>query len=184
MHKDHYENIYAVVRGCKTFILHPPTDIHLIPYQDYKLAQYYENKETGNYDVVDIFEETEEHHEVNGTEIEQKTNLDEMSSLKENENDRLKEVQANKSSHKMISWIAVDPLNPDYHLYPQYQKCHKYIAKVEAGDILYLPSLWFHHVTQSDKTIAVNFWYDMQYDIKYNYFKFAEAVSGIASSTF
>ena len=28
MHKDHYENIYGVVRGSKTFILHPPTDLY------------------------------------------------------------------------------------------------------------------------------------------------------------
>jgi hypothetical protein len=68
-----------------------------------------------------------------------------------------------------------------------------------AGEALYLPSLWFHHVKQhadaEGRCIAVNFWYtttathpspippsrvphakpwgryDMQYDVKYNYYK-------------
>ena len=49
-------------------------------------------------------------------------------------------------------------------------------CEVEAGDILYLPSLWYHQVYQrkgtDESTIAVNFWYDMQYDIKYVYHNF------------
>lgn len=44
---------------------------------------------------------------------------------------------------------------------------------VKAGEILYLPSMWYHHVTQTPdaegRAIAVNFWYDMQFDVKYAY---------------
>jgi oxalate decarboxylase/phosphoglucose isomerase-like protein (cupin superfamily) len=47
---------------------------------------------------------------------------------------------------------------------------------VEAGDVLYLPSLWFHCVAQegddAGKAIAVNYWYDMKYDVKYAYYNF------------
>lgn len=68
--------------------------------------------------------------------------------------------------------------------------------------MLYLPSLWFHHVQQSHGCLAgrsevrhapaghpsvltplltrppsVNFWYDMDYDIKYNYFQLLESLS-------
>ena len=35
--------------------------------------------------------------------------------------------------------------------------------RVKAGDVLYLPSLWFHHLEQSHGCIAVNFWYDMDF---------------------
>ncbi|CAB3378966.1 Hypothetical predicted protein [Cloeon dipterum] len=48
------------------------------------------------------------------------------------------------------------------------------IARVEAGDMLYLPSLWFHQVSQSHGCIAVNYWYDMKFDIKYAYFSMLE----------
>ncbi|KAJ7180091.1 cupin-like domain-containing protein [Mycena crocata] len=33
---------------------------------------------------------------------------------------------------------------------------------VEAGETLYLPPGWWHHVRQSDDTIALNWWYDIE----------------------
>lgn len=52
---------------------------------------------------------------------------------------------------------------------------------VKAGEILYLPSMWFHHVRQSPDrrglTIAVNYWYDMLFDIKYAYFNFLQSIN-------
>lgn len=44
MHKDFYENIYCVVSGEKNFILHPPTDLPWIPYQNYPSAVYKEHE--------------------------------------------------------------------------------------------------------------------------------------------
>ncbi|KAI7991968.1 Protein argonaute 4A [Camellia lanceoleosa] len=44
----------------------------------------------------------------------------------------------------------------------------------------YRPSMWFHHVRQSTdsrgRTIAVNYWYDMQFDVKYAYFNFLQSI--------
>lgn len=39
-HKDHYENLYAVVCGEKHFLLLPPTDVHRLYIRDYPAAQY------------------------------------------------------------------------------------------------------------------------------------------------
>lgn len=39
-HKDHYENIYAVVTGEKHFLLLPPTDVHRMYIRNYPAAQY------------------------------------------------------------------------------------------------------------------------------------------------
>lgn len=39
-HKDHYENLYAVVRGKKAFHLLPPTDVYRMGLQLYPAAQY------------------------------------------------------------------------------------------------------------------------------------------------
>lgn len=39
-HKDHYENLYAVVSGEKHFLLLPPTDVHRLYVQPYPAANY------------------------------------------------------------------------------------------------------------------------------------------------
>ncbi|XP_077258003.1 bifunctional peptidase and (3S)-lysyl hydroxylase JMJD7-like [Temnothorax americanus] len=73
-------------------------------------------------------------------------------------------------------WICVDPLNPNYEKFPEYRNTHSLKVTLRAGDVLYLPSLWFHHVTQSHACISVNYWYDMEFDIKYAYFKALETL--------
>ncbi|KAG5857177.1 hypothetical protein ANANG_G00016340 [Anguilla anguilla] len=77
-----------------------------------------------------------------------------------------------------VPWIPLDPLNPDLERYPDYRLARPLTCTVRAGEMLYLPSLWFHHVRQSHGCIAVNFWYDMEFDIKYNYFQLVESLSG------
>lgn len=71
-----------------------------------------------------------------------------------------------KNQQEMIEWVSIDPLNPDYKTYPSYAKANVYEVRVNAGDILYLPSLYYHHVRQSHKCIAINFWYDMEFDAR------------------
>jgi len=51
--------------------------------------------------------------------------------------------------------------------------------------VLYLPSLWYHCVTQKiitseEPVVAVTFWYDMAFDCKAAYAKFCEGLAGIA----
>ncbi|KAJ7904520.1 cupin-like domain-containing protein [Mycena olivaceomarginata] len=42
------------------------------------------------------------------------------------------------------------------------REAHPIHVTVEAGETLYLPPGWLHHVRQSDNTIALNWWYDME----------------------
>ncbi|XP_016347956.1 bifunctional peptidase and (3S)-lysyl hydroxylase JMJD7 isoform X2 [Sinocyclocheilus anshuiensis] len=81
-----------------------------------------------------------------------------------------------------VPWIPLDPLNPDYDRYPSYRLAKPLLCTVKAGEMLYLPSLWFHHVRQSHGCIAVNFWYDMEYDMKYNYFQLVESLTNAVGS--
>lgn len=80
-----------------------------------------------------------------------------------------------------VEWVSIDPLKPDFEKYPDYAKASVFEVRVNAGDILYLPSLWYHHVRQSHKCIAVNFWYDMDYDARYCYYKMVEKLCGFGS---
>ncbi|KAG7190064.1 hypothetical protein KM043_006205 [Ampulex compressa] len=141
MHKDPYENIYCVVSGEKTFILHPPTDLPYIPMESYPSAVYKELRQ--------------------GEWIIKPTNIT---------------PDGSKSKHDFIPWISIDPLNPDFERYPQYRKARTFKVTLKKGDLLYLPSLWFHHVTQSHACISINYWYDMEFDIKYAYFKALETL--------
>lgn len=96
--------------------------------------------------------------------------------------DEITEHFTEQSPLPKVPWVAIDPLNPDLTKYPKYAKANPVTCTVHAGEMLYLPSLWFHHVQQSHGCIAINFWYDMEYDIKYNYFKFVETVADLVNN--
>uniref|UniRef100_A0A3Q2X7G3 Bifunctional peptidase and (3S)-lysyl hydroxylase JMJD7 n=1 Tax=Hippocampus comes TaxID=109280 RepID=A0A3Q2X7G3_HIPCM len=86
-----------------------------------------------------------------------------------------------RSEGEKVPWIPVDPLAPDLERYPAYGRARPLRCSVKAGEMLYLPSLWFHHVRQSHGCIAVNFWYDMDFDIKYNYFTLLDDIAAVTS---
>lgn len=58
-----------------------------------------------------------------------------------------------------IRWASV--IDPDIpgNLPPE---AHPINITVNAGETLYLPPGWWHHVRQADDTIALNWWYDME----------------------
>ncbi|XP_065195925.1 bifunctional peptidase and (3S)-lysyl hydroxylase Jmjd7-like [Sycon ciliatum] len=135
MHKDHYENLYCVVRGEKHFILLPPTDRPLIPHMKYASARYQLDLASREFSVVD------------------------------------------EKDHGVIPWIPLDPQKPDLNRWPQYRHAHPLRCTLKAGDMLFLPSMWYHHVSQSQGAIAVNYWYDMAFDMRYAYFQCMDAIT-------
>ncbi|XP_058191486.1 lysine-specific demethylase JMJ32 [Rhododendron vialii] len=144
-HKDHYENLYAVVTGEKHFLLLPPTDVHRMYIRDYPAAHYHYSKDSGGFKL----------------ELEDPV--------------------------RYVPWCSVDPYPSPENMKMEKLKFPLYFdgpkpfeVTVKAGDILYLPSMWFHHVRQTPdsrgRTIAINYWYDMQFDIKYAYFNFLQSI--------
>jgi jumonji domain-containing protein 7 len=71
------------------------------------------------------------------------------------------------SQCSQVPWISVNPSLPRPELerrFPLYTRyATPYTVRVKAGETLYLPSLWYHQVTQSELTLAVNHWWDMDY---------------------
>lgn len=59
-----------------------------------------------------------------------------------------------------VSLVNVD--NPDFNAHPRYKEALEkaYVAKLEPGDALYLPSLWWHNVkAEGDLCALVNYWW-------------------------
>jgi len=98
------------------------------------------------------------------------------------ENTKTGEFEMEEINSSLVPWIAIDPTSPDLETYPEYANSTQFKLKLEAGDVLFLPSLWFHYLTQSHGCIAVNFWYDMEFDIKYNYFNLVNKLKKIIRS--
>ncbi|XP_053134601.1 tRNA wybutosine-synthesizing protein 5 isoform X3 [Hemicordylus capensis] len=54
---------------------------------------------------------------------------------------------------------VLDVDQPDLKKYPLFAKARRYQCHLEAGDILFIPALWFHNVTSLEFGIGVNvFW--------------------------
>ncbi|XP_060973408.1 lysine-specific demethylase JMJ32 [Cannabis sativa] len=144
-HKDHYENLYAVVTGRKHFLLLPPTDVHRMYIRDYPAAQYLYSQDTKDFTLE----------------------LD--------------------KPLRYVPWCSVNPYPSGKNKVEEMEKFPLFFqgpkpfeCTINPGEILYLPSMWFHHVRQSPddngRVIAVNYWYDMQFDIKYAYFNFLQSI--------
>lgn len=52
-------------------------------------------------------------------------------------------------------------------------------VKVRAGEMIYIPSLWFHRVSQTEETVGVNYWFDMVFDAKWCYYNFVGTVGAL-----
>jgi hypothetical protein len=77
------------------------------------------------------------------------------------------------SSSSTVRWIAPDisillhgsteqKIQLLQH-YPLLKYAHPIEVTVKAGEMLYLPKLWYHRVTQSCETVAINYWYEMSF---------------------
>lgn len=59
-----------------------------------------------------------------------------------------------QTESEKVPWIPLDPLEPDMERFPQYRWARPIRCSVKAGEMLFLPSLWFHHVQQTHGCIA------------------------------
>jgi hypothetical protein len=55
----------------------------------------------------------------------------------------------------------IDVFNPDEKRFPSYKIARRkmFVSQVDPGDMLYIPSKWWHAVESLDVAISVNFWW-------------------------
>ncbi|KAL2428728.1 Bifunctional peptidase and (3S)-lysyl hydroxylase Jmjd7 [Exophiala dermatitidis] len=150
-HRDPYENLYLVVKGKKHFTLWPPCEELCLHAEKVRTAHHILDTSTSPPSFRIALDTPTPTPQPPDTEDE----------------------DANR-----IPWIPIDPLNlpsPDIlaRQYPYYKYSHPLTVTVSEGEMLYLPSGWFHHVRQECGTwndgevapcIAVNYWFDMDYE--------------------
>eukprot|EP00596_Hydrurales_sp_CCMP1899_P007138 CAMPEP_0119038594 /NCGR_PEP_ID=MMETSP1177-20130426/7595_1 /TAXON_ID=2985 /ORGANISM="Ochromonas sp, Strain CCMP1899" /LENGTH=404 /DNA_ID=CAMNT_0007001381 /DNA_START=278 /DNA_END=1492 /DNA_ORIENTATION=+ len=149
LHKDHFENMYAVISGEKTFTLLPPTDIMYLDEREYPTRKY---------------------------QLRNKKHPDSVDSDQIVLHDRLKhenlELYESENPSEKIPWISTDPEDPLILIKnPKFKYAHPLRCRVQEGEILYIPAMWFHRVSQTRLTIAVNYWYDQKFDFRYVFYQ-------------
>lgn len=141
MHKDFFENLYCVVEGEKLFTLMPPVDVLFLEEKEFATRRWCVN-----------------------TPCDQGKNL---SNLKKS--DLHLSADEDHRPQKEVSWLCFDPDLPEHSRH--FERCHPIRVSVTKGEVLYLPAMWYHRVTQSCTTIAVNFWYEQRFDHRYVYYQ-------------
>lgn len=78
-----------------------------------------------------------------------------------------------------VPWVPLDVARPDLRRYPDFARASAVQVRVRRGELLYLPAMWYHQVSQRGVTVAVNYWHDMQFGHAYVHHQFLRDVAGL-----
>ncbi len=148
MHKDFYHNLFFVCSGQKEFVLNPPADHLFLHEGEFPCATF---------TPVDA--------EMNN-DCEWAVTLDQDDS------------ESCSPKERRTKWIEPDIAKDNIDKFPLLAKSHPLKVLLSEGEMLYIPPLWFHRVTQTCETVGVNYWYDMKFDSPHwCYFNFLQQLS-------
>lgn len=82
-------------------------------------------------------------------------------------------IVEDEDRRKDVKWIEDDP-HDDAGLLEHVKPI---TIRVQAGECLYLPAMWFHEVRSEGISVAVNYWYDMEFNTPV--YAMSEALNGI-----
>ena len=175
-HRDHYENVYVVLAGYKTFTLLPPCDAWRMESRDAPSARFEYRDERVGESVVARRSDMDVSRVNTGDEND--VGAGERTSVSRSCRVVVETPIAN------VSWPSATPSSVRRDGGPP-----AFVVTLSAGETLYLPAMWYHHVeqgrcpneTENDAdddsqqyTIAVNFWHDMRFDDRFATARFLE----------
>jgi len=156
MHKDHYENLFYVLSGEKVFGLCPPSDAPFL---------YEREVLSGRFQVTSGDDDVDEE----GDSLRRRGRR-RWSVVLDREEDDGPDGTGAATRYAKVHWIATDLFGgrsdrvDEDEGFPLSKHAHPTTVTVRAGELLYLPSLWFHRVTQTRETVGINYWYDMNFE--------------------
>ena len=143
MHKDHYENLFYVCSGKKEFVLCPPADALFLHEGDFHSGTFRPLRRQ----CTD--RESEDQHGPSWVVV---------------ADDKQDDGEDNPCKTKWIEPDILKYLDNGDKEFPLLSKAHPVKIIVSEGEMLYIPSLWYHRVTQTCETVGVNYWFDMKFD--------------------
>ncbi|MEH1779528.1 MAG: cupin-like domain-containing protein [Nostoc sp.] len=66
-----------------------------------------------------------------------------------------------EDSRGLAGYSKVDPNLPNLELFPKFPWQERIEVVIQAGEMLYIPPYWWHHVTAIDENISLSFFYDI-----------------------
>jgi hypothetical protein len=159
MHKDHYENLFYVCSGQKEFILSPPADVVFLHEGEFPSATFSPCYKDNSQSLAGASWTVVPDHDLD--------NDGNAANTKWIEPDVKRCIEGKYSNDK----------------FPLLSKSHSIKVLVSQGEMLYIPSLWFHRVSQTVETVGVNYWFDMKFDsAHWCYFNFLQHLKRQKSS--
>ncbi|EJK74901.1 hypothetical protein THAOC_03394 [Thalassiosira oceanica] len=139
MHKDHYENIFYVCKGQKEFILCPPADVMFLHEREFMSSSFCPSGSGGWKVVADGDEKTK------WIEPDVKKYMDNHAYA-----DHFPDLRRSHPVKVLVSEGKGPPLMVNSNLAT--------LTDSILGDAIYIPSLWYHRVTQTCETVGINYW--------------------------
>jgi hypothetical protein len=68
-------------------------------------------------------------------------------------------IYKNSIFSKLPTHSFIDPEFPDYGKYPRFKNAQPYEVVLHPGETLFIPSFWWHHLSNIESSIAMNFWW-------------------------
>ena len=148
MHKDFYHNLFFVCSGQKEFVLNPPADHLFLHEGEFPCATF--------------------------TPVEAEMSDDYEWAVTLDQDDS----ESGSPKERRTKWIEPDITKDKIDKFPLLAKSHPLKVLVSEGEMLYIPPLWYHRVTQTCETVGVNYWFDMKFDSPHwCYFNFLQQLS-------
>ncbi|EPQ26215.1 uncharacterized protein PFL1_06150 [Pseudozyma flocculosa PF-1] len=177
MHRDHYENLFTVVRGTKTFTVFPPNEGRFLC-DDEEFDVYRYRPTTSSQTSNGLPTELELHRD-RETPRTRWIPIDPTQPKTSLRNRRYVHRHLDAPSHCQDDTAASNDKSPapDPALQRYGYALPPLTIRVEAGDTLYLPSGWYHHVAQQedqgtpggeagpDLCLCLNWWYEISDDM-------------------
>jgi lysine-specific demethylase 8 len=74
-------------------------------------------------------------------------------------------VYPNSRFSRLPNYAQVDINKPDHLRFPKFKKAQPYVVELQAGETLFIPSFWWHHLHSLEPSIGINFWWSQGWKV-------------------